>query len=153
VSPPYPRCCWPSPLRAFGQPGSTHDRARHSGCGGRFRAAGHRRPARRHRTTAARRHVRHAAGAAFGRDSYIQHRRRGGAAGHRAHPGSIGSSGTGCNPLRGVHLDATGVTAQYANITLDDTNLDPAGPGVTDTTVTGGPATPAHCAFRPFPGS
>jgi polygalacturonase len=60
--------------------------------------------------------------------------------------------------LHNVHLDATGVTAQYANITLDNTNLDPAGPGVTDTTVTdttvtGGPATPAHCAFRPFPGS
>ena len=55
--------------------------------------------------------------------------------------------------LHFLHLDATDVTAQYANITLDHTNLVPAGAGVTDTTVTGGPGIPAHCTFPPFPGS
>ena len=55
--------------------------------------------------------------------------------------------------LHDVHLDATDVMAQYANITLDHTNLVPAGPGVTDATVTGGPTSPAHCTFPPFPGS
>jgi polygalacturonase len=53
--------------------------------------------------------------------------------------------------LRNVHLDATAVTAQYANVTLDNTNLVPSGTGVTDTTVPGGHAFPAHCAFPPFP--
>ncbi|WP_052432675.1 pectinesterase family protein [Streptacidiphilus carbonis] len=61
--------------------------------------------------------------------------------------------------LRHVHLDATSVTAAYANITLDDTDLSPAGPGVT-VTDTGVPdpghhghSGGQHCSFPGFPHS
>jgi pectin methylesterase-like acyl-CoA thioesterase/polygalacturonase len=53
--------------------------------------------------------------------------------------------------LRDVSLDTTAVTAQFANITLDRTDLSPSGPGVTVTTAAGDPAPPMHCAFPPFP--
>jgi pectin methylesterase-like acyl-CoA thioesterase/polygalacturonase len=54
--------------------------------------------------------------------------------------------------LRDVRLDATAVTASYAQITLDRTDLTPSGPGVTVTASPGnrGPA-PMHCTFPPFP--
>jgi pectin methylesterase-like acyl-CoA thioesterase/polygalacturonase len=55
--------------------------------------------------------------------------------------------------LRDVSLDATGVTAQYANITLERTDLAPAGTGVIVTASPGNQAPPAmRCAFPPFPG-
>jgi hypothetical protein len=54
--------------------------------------------------------------------------------------------------LRHVYFDATAAAAQYANVTLAGTNLDPAGTGVTDTTVPGGHAVPMRCSFPPFPG-
>jgi len=55
--------------------------------------------------------------------------------------------------LRDVSLDATAVTAQYASISLDRTDLTPSGPGVTVTTSSGNmPPRPMHCAFPPFPG-
>jgi polygalacturonase len=55
--------------------------------------------------------------------------------------------------LHDVYFDATAVTAQYANVTLEGTDLDPSGTGVTDTTVMGGHASPMHCAFPKFPGT
>ncbi|HUN32237.1 MAG TPA: glycosyl hydrolase family 28 protein [Trebonia sp.] len=55
--------------------------------------------------------------------------------------------------LRDVYFDATATTAQYANVTRDGTNLDPAGTGVTDTTVAGGHGFPMGCTFPPFPGT
>lgn len=55
--------------------------------------------------------------------------------------------------LRAVNLDATAVTAQYADITLARTDLAPSGTGVTVTTADGNQAPPPlHCAFPPFPG-
>lgn len=55
--------------------------------------------------------------------------------------------------LTDVNLDATAITAQYANVSLAHTNLDPAGTGVTDTTAPGNAnPTPVHCTFPPFPG-
>jgi len=55
--------------------------------------------------------------------------------------------------LHDVYFDATASTAQYANVTLDGTNLEPAGTGVTDTTVAVGHGFPLHCTFPPFPGT
>ncbi|WP_328459314.1 pectinesterase family protein [Streptomyces sp. NBC_00448] len=52
--------------------------------------------------------------------------------------------------LRNVDLDATAVTAKYANITLDRTDLNPEGPGVTVTT-TGTSHPSMTCAFPDFP--
>jgi hypothetical protein len=54
--------------------------------------------------------------------------------------------------LHDVYLDATATTAQYANVTLEGTDLDPSGTGVTDTTAGGGHAFAVHCTFPPFPG-
>lgn len=56
--------------------------------------------------------------------------------------------------LRDVDLDATAVTAKYANITLSRTDLSPSGTGVTVTTAPGDPGPPPiHCDFPPFPAS
>ncbi|WP_225850723.1 pectinesterase family protein [Streptomyces sp. HPF1205] len=56
--------------------------------------------------------------------------------------------------LRDVDLDATAVTAKYANITLSRTDLSPSGTGVTVTTTPGDPGPPPiHCVFPRFPAS
>lgn len=54
--------------------------------------------------------------------------------------------------LRDVDLDATALTAKYADITLSRTDLDPAGTGVT-VDDTGGSPTPINCSFPAFPNS
>lgn len=53
--------------------------------------------------------------------------------------------------LHQVYLDATAVTAAYAHITLDNTNLHPSGPGVTSTEDDHGAPQPLSCAFPTFP--
>jgi hypothetical protein len=42
--------------------------------------------------------------------------------------------------------------AQYANVTLDRTDLAPSGTGVTVTVAGSGRPTPMRCTFPPFPG-
>jgi polygalacturonase len=54
--------------------------------------------------------------------------------------------------LHEVNLDATAVTAQYANVTLDRADLAPSGTGVTVTTTGSGHPAPMRCTFPPFPG-
>jgi polygalacturonase len=54
--------------------------------------------------------------------------------------------------LHDVNFDATAVTAQYANITLDHTDVAPSGTGVTVTTTNNGHPAPMRCTFPPFPG-
>ncbi len=54
--------------------------------------------------------------------------------------------------LENVSLDATKVTAQYANIKMYNTNLAPSGTGVTVTAFTGGGSVPSCSSFPGWPG-